>query len=138
MIIRKTAERVRFIKRNPRMLPRLDLTGVGQLLQCRPVRSREGMYPGMRRRSKLEPLDITLICRPNDSLDPRPQDSPDAGFTEEALHRVRTHDGLKTLHRVRRDREAQRGVMPKEPHPLIVHQLVVGDDLDAGQQERRQ
>jgi hypothetical protein len=72
----------------------------------------------------------------NDALDPGPQESPDASFTEEALHRVRTHDGLNSLHRVPRDLEAQRGVMPKEPHPLVVRQLMVGDDLYTGPQER--
>jgi len=68
MIIHTEAEDVRFIKSNPRMFPRVNLTGIGQLLQCCAIRSGEGTYPGMRRRSKLRPLDITLICRPKKRL----------------------------------------------------------------------
>jgi hypothetical protein len=46
MIIHKEAEDVRFIKSNPRIIPRVDLTGIGQLLQCCAIRSGEDTYPG--------------------------------------------------------------------------------------------
>ena len=125
----KATEDVWLIKSNPGVLPRVDPAGVGQLLQCRLLRSGEGTYPGMMDRPKLRPLDIALICRPHDLLDAGPPETPDAALTEEAVHRVWTDDRLNILHRVRRSREAQRGVMSKEPQPVIVAQLVVGNDL---------
>jgi len=129
MVIDKATEDVWLIKSNPGVLPRVDPAGVGQLLQCRLLRSGEGTYPGMMDRPKLRPLDIALICRPHDLLDAGPPETPDAALTEEAVHRVWTDDRLNILHRVRRSREAQRGVMSKEPQPVIVAQLVVGNDL---------
>jgi len=85
MTIHKTAEDMRFIDGDSRVLP--------------------GLSPdsGTSGRSKKPPLDVALICRPNDLYDTRRKESTDARFTEEVLYRVPTHDGPDTLHKARRD-----------------------------------
>src|SRR5215831_11356937 len=117
------------------MFPGLDLTGIGQLSQCELIRRAQGTDPAMSGRAKMRPLDVALIYGRNDSFDPRSEESPDAGFSGEGLHRVPTDSSPDALHEVPRDRHTQRGMMSEEPHAPIVRQLMVGDDLYAREQE---
>jgi len=103
MTIHKTAEDMRFIDGDSRVLPGFALTGVGQLPQCRLIWRAQSPDSGTSGRSKKPPLDVALICRPNDLYDTRRKESTDARFTEEVLYRVPTHDGPDTLHKARRD-----------------------------------